>query len=42
MNKPYDYREDPEYLEYLERERKEAHLSIYDDYLENPNLKEEE
>lgn len=35
MKKPYDYREDKEYLEYLEREKKDAHLTIYDDYLES-------
>lgn len=34
----YKYEEDEEYLEYLEREKREAHTSIYDDYRENPNL----
>jgi hypothetical protein len=31
----YKVEEDKEYLEYLEREKREAHLSIYDDYCEN-------
>lgn len=38
----YNYEEDPEYLEYLEREKREAHTHIYDDYLENPNLTKSE
>lgn len=37
----YKVEEDKEYLEYLEREKREAHISIYDDYLENPYYKEE-
>lgn len=31
----YNPEDDKEYLEYLEREKKEAHYSIYDDYLNN-------
>lgn len=31
MNNKYNYKEDKEYLEYLEREKREAHLTIYDD-----------
>jgi hypothetical protein len=33
--------EDKEYLEYLEREKREAHTHFGDDYLENPNKKGE-
>lgn len=37
MNKinKYNWQDDPEYLDYLEREKKEAHLRIYDDAQEN-------
>lgn len=38
----YKPEEDKEYLDYLERERRESHTHIYDDYLENPNLTESE
>lgn len=31
----YKVEEDQEYLEYLEREKREAHMAIYDDYREN-------
>jgi hypothetical protein len=39
MKNVYNWQEDQEYLDYLERERKEAHLTIYDD---NENAGESE
>lgn len=38
----YDYREDKEYKDHLEKEKREGgHFSIYDDYANNPNVDEE-
>ena len=33
----YNYKEDKEYLDYLEREKKESHMRIYDDAYDNNN-----
>lgn len=33
--------EEKEYLDYLKREKKEAHMFIYDDAAENPNINKE-
>lgn len=36
----YKVEEDKEYMDYLEREKKEAHTHIYDDCFDNPNYQE--
>jgi hypothetical protein len=38
----YNYLEDKEYLDYLEREKKEAHMYIYDDWREGYKEEKEE